>query len=329
MLRSAKARSLASEFAGQLWRFSDFDTFSGPDAERFAEFTPQLRRAMLVEVECFLADLFQNDRPLTNLVNADYTFIDASLARHYGLQSEYEQAVGEAHKARGRGGDETEERKGAPSTFHRVTLPADHPRGGLMGMGLFLTKTSLPLRTSPVQRGVWVMEDILGREMPNPPAGVPSISDDETNDKGLSIRQQLETHRGEKSCASCHDKIDPLGIALENFDAVGRWRTKLRSGEALSTSAETHDGAKLDGVAGLRDYVEQHRDEVFGHFNRKLLGYALGRSVGPGDAALLEKMHEGLQEGGYRFSSLVDAIVGSAQFRHRSIAASQPHSEQE
>jgi len=308
MLRDPRAHSLAREFGGQLWRFSEFDNFTGPDAKRFAGFTPELREAMLREVELFLTDLFQNDGSLTSLIRSDYTFVNAELARHYGLKTEYGKV------AKGQGGKES----AALSGFHRVRLPAKHPRGGLTGMGLFLTKTSLPLRTSPVQRGVWVMEDVLGREMPNPPAGVPSISEDETNDKGLSIREQLEIHRAQKSCANCHDKIDPLGIALENFDAVGRWRTKLRSGEALASSAETHDGAKLDGVVGLREYLDQHRDEVFEHFNRKLLGYALGRSVGPGDAALLERMHNDLKQTGYRFSSLVDNIVASRQFRYRS-----------
>ncbi|MEQ8784827.1 MAG: DUF1592 domain-containing protein [Pirellulaceae bacterium] len=299
MLRDPRAASLAREFAGQLWRFSDFDALTGPDAERFAEFTPELRRAMLTEVEWFLTDLFQNDRPLTNLYNADYTFLTAELAGHYGLKNEFEQAGGEA-------------------AVRRVALPPRSPRGGLLGMGLFLTKTSLPLRTSPVQRGVWAMEELLGREMPNPPAGVPAISEDETSDEGLSVREQLEIHRAKKSCASCHDKIDPLGIALENFDPIGRWRTELRSGEPPSTSAVTHDGAALDGAPGLRRYLDEHRDEVLRHFNRKLLGYALGRSVGPGDAALLNEMYERLQTGGYRFSSLVEAIVLSPQFRHRS-----------
>lgn len=299
LLRDPRAAALAREFAGQLWRFSGFANYVGPDSKRFKQFTPELRQAMLDEVVYFLSDLFQHDRPLTNLIRADYTFVNEALADLYGLQ--------------GVKGDR----------MRRVSLEPGSPRGGLVGMGLFLTQTSLPLRTSPVQRGVWVMEDLLGREMPSPPADVDPISADETNDAGLTIREQLEMHRAKKSCASCHDKIDPLGIALENFDAIGRWRTADRSGAPLSTSARTHDGADLSDVAGLRNYLDEHRDELFEHFNRKLLGFALGRSVGPGDKALLEKMHAELKQEDYRFAALVRAIVNSPQFRTRNTTPSE------
>ena len=186
-------------------------------------------------------------------------------------------------------------------------------------MGLFLTKNSLPLRTSPVQRGVWVMESLLGRHLPNPPADVPSLSDDDKNKAGESIRDQLKRHRDQASCARCHDKIDPLGISLENFDAIGRWRETLRDGAALVTTAKTHDGVHLNGSAELKDYLVGHRDEFTNHFNRKLLGYALGRSTHIGDRVLLERMNRRLVAEQFRFSVLVEEIVSSPQFRTKRI----------
>lgn len=290
MLTDPKARSLARDFAGQLWDFAGFENFNNPDPERFSEFTSELRRAMMEEVEMFLADLFQQDRPITNVLDADYTFANQILAQHYGFD------------------DETHD-----ENFQRVALPAE--RGGLATMSLFLTKKSLPLRTSPVQRGVWVMENLLGRHLPNPPADVPPLSEDDRNKAGENIRQQLERHRADASCASCHDKIDPLGISLENFDAIGRWRETERDGSALATTAETEDGTKLNGSSGLKRYLRVHQDEFIDHFNRKLLGYALGRSVGIGDQALLERMNDRLQKEHFRFSVLVEEIVSSPQFR--------------
>lgn len=293
MLRDPRAASLAVDFAGQLWNFSDFETFTGPDGDRFPEFTSELRRSMLAEVEAFLDDLFRNDRPLTALVDSDYTFANGLLAKHYGLD--------------------------APPTEpqQRIELPPE--RGGLPGMALFLTKTSVPLRTSPVQRGVWIVEQLLGRRVPPPPANVGQISADEQDASGLSIREQLARHRADAGCAACHARIDPYGIALEGFDPIGRSRTTLREGGPIVDRETTHDGATLAGFAGLRRYLVEHRDEVFAHFNRKLLGYALGRAVIPGDTSLLERMNSGLPQHGYRFSFLVDTIVTSPQYLHRRV----------
>jgi len=283
MLRDPRAQSLSTDFAGQLWGFDGFESFTNPDNEKFSEFTSELRADMLGETTAFLDDLFRNDRPLTALLDADYTFANSRIARHYGID--------------GVTGDE----------FRRVEVDPDQ-RGGLAGMGLFLTKTSLPLRTSPVQRGVWVLEQVMGRELPSPPANVDPLSEGETDEKGQSILQQLEAHRADAGCASCHNKIDPLGIALENFDPIGRWR------ESEINTATAHDGTELSGMAGIKAYLSSKQDDVFAHFNRKLLGYALGRSVGPGDRRLLREMQEALESDGYRFSSLIECIVLSPQF---------------
>ncbi len=309
LLHDARAGSLATDFAAQLWGFADFAQFNNPDAKRFPEFTPALRQAMIDEVTTFLADLFQHGRPLMALLDADYTFANAELAKLYGVKWSDRRTL--------RPGDK-EQAAVSPSPFLKVSLPSE--RGGLVTMGLFLTKTSLPLRTSPVQRGVWLMEQMLGRHLPNPPANVPQLSADEKNPAGENIRQQLERHRADALCARCHDKIDPLGIALENFDPIGRWRTAERDGTALANVATTHDGVELSGGAGLRRYLVSRQDEFFRHFTRKLLGYALGRAVLPGDQALLDEMRAWLATSSGTFSALAEAIVTSPQFTHRRAA---------
>lgn len=290
MLKDPRAISLAIDFAGQVWGFDSFEDFSGPDANRFPEFTPLLRDAMLGEVVHFLDDLLRHDRPLTALIDSNYTFADSTLAKHYGLKS-------------------------APSRMEQIELPAE--RGGLAGMGLFLTKTSLPLRTSPVQRGVWVAEQFLGRKIPPPPANVGTISEDEKSPEGLSIRDQLALHRSESNCAGCHARFDALGIALEQFDPIGRWRETDLTGEVIISSETTHDGIPLNGIVGLKQYLADHQEEVFRHFCRKLLGYALGRAVLPGDTALLERLQAELPQHEYRLSFLVENILSSPQFMTR------------
>ena len=290
MLKDPRAASLATDFAAQLWGFGDFESFTGPDEKRFAEFTPALRQAMFDEVTSFLTDLIRNDRPLTALLDADYTFANAELAKHYGVKT-------------------------APAGFERVVLPPG--RGGLPTMALFLTKTSLPLRTSPVQRGVWIVEQFLGRKIPAPPPNVGKISEDEKSAGGLPIRDQLAKHRADASCAGCHARFDAMGVALENFDPIGRWRTTDRSGDPIVSTDTLHDGTELNSVTGLKNYLRDHQDEVFRHFTRKLLGYALGRAVLPGDRALLDRMNASLARDGCKFSSLVEAIVTSPQFTKR------------
>lgn len=290
MLKDPRAGSIATDFAAQLWGFGDFESFTGPDEKRFAEFTPALRQAMFDEVTTFLADLIRNDRPLTALLDADYTFANAELANHYGVKT-------------------------APAGFDRIALPP--ARGGLPTMALFLTKTSLPLRTSPVQRGVWVVEQFLGRKIPAPPPNVSKISEDEKSVDGLPIRDQLAKHRGDPNCAACHARFDAMGVSLENFDPIGRWRSADRSGDPIVSTDTLHDGTELNGITGLKKYLRDHQDEVFRHFTRKLLGYALGRAVLPGDRALLDRMNASLAQDGYKFSTLVEAIVTSPQFLNR------------
>lgn len=242
MLRDPRARSLATDFAAQVWGFADFENFTGPDEKRFPEFTPELRQQMLQEVITALNRVFMHDEPLTRLLDEDCL----------------------------------------------ATKP------------LLLTKTSLPLRTSPVQRGAWVVETLLGRRIPPPPP-VPTISEDETDAAGLNIRQQLERHRADQGCAACHAKIDPPGLALEAFDPIGRPR-RITPDPADS----------IQGIDGLKQWLTNRRGEFIRNLNRKLLGYALGRAVLPGDQRLLERMR-----GQEKFSELVAIIVTSPQFTSR------------
>lgn len=291
MLRDDKARALAELFGAQMFHFGGFESFSGPDPKRFPEFTPALRQAMLDEALTFIDHVFRGDRPLTDLLAADYVFVNSVLARHYGID--------------GVSGAE----------MRKAPVPAG--RGGLPTMALFLTQRSLPLRTSPVQRGVWVLEDLLGVHLPDPPP-VPPLPEDEVDEKGVSARRLLEIHRANPSCASCHDKIDPLGVTLEHFDPIGRWRAADRSGAPLTASARTADGVDVDGSIGLRSYLMSRKSQIFRHFSRKLLGYALGRAVDPGDQALLDRMQMRLAaDGKYRFGALVEEIAVSPQFRTR------------
>jgi len=307
MLKDPRAASLATDFAAQLWGFGDFESFTGPDEKRFIEFTPALRQAMFDEVTTFLTDLIRNDRPLTALLDADYTFANAELAKHYGLKLEDNQTR--------RPGD-NESAPLSPSPLLKVSLSGAQ-RGGLPTMALFLTKTSLPLRTSPVQRGVWVVEQFLGRKIPAPPPNVGKISEDEKSADGLPIRDQLAKHRADANCAACHARFDAMGVSLENFDPIGRWRTADRSGDAIVSTDTLHDGTALNGITGLKKYLRDHQVEVFRHFTRKLLGYALGRAVLPGDRALLDRMNASLAQDGHKFSTLVEAIVTSPQFTNR------------
>lgn len=259
MLQDPRAQSLVTDFAAQLWSFGDFENFTGPDTERFPEFTREYRSQILKDLHRRLEEILLEDRPLTDLLGPQ----------------------------------------------------------GLITHPVFMTQTSLPLRTSPVQRGVWILEKWLGRELPNPPANVPPLSEDEVSPEGLNIRQQLEKHRADASCASCHDKIDPLGIALEALDPIGRRREQDREGAPIVNVAITHDGVELHGIEGLQSYLRDRSENFLSHFNRKLLGYALGRAVQPGDQALLQKMTSGLPQEQHRFSYLVETIVTSPQFLNR------------
>ena len=294
MLQDDRVRGMANQFAGVWFRFSEFEKWDRPDNEKFPEFTEELRHDMAREAELFFADLFASDRPITDVLFADATFLNERLAKHYGID-----------------GVEGEE-------FRRVTVPPEQ-RGGLLSMGSVLTSTSVPLRTSPVIRGAWVLEEILGQHLPAPPP-VDPISEDEVDEQGRTIAEQLADHRASAACSGCHDRIDPLGLALENFDPIGRWRDADATGQTIEVSAETVDGKVLRGFADLRDYLQTRADTFTRLFCRKLAGYMLGRPLHPGDEALVDRMVEAVQANDGRVAAAVEELITSRQFLFRSEA---------
>jgi hypothetical protein len=251
---------------------------------------------MLTETELFLAAQIREDRPIAELVGADYSFVNERLAKHYGVANVY-------------GPD-----------FRRVTFE-DGTRGGLLAHGSILTVTSYANRTSPVLRGKWLLENILGTPPPPPPANVPSLSDDRPGGRVLSVRERLEQHRKNPVCATCHNVIDPLGFALENFDGVGQWRTANEGGtpylpgSRIDASGQLADGTKLDGLAGLKQVLMNRQEQLVGTVTEKLLTYALGREVLPSDMPVVRAIIRESAARDYRWSSVIAGIVTSPLFQ--------------
>jgi hypothetical protein len=294
MARDPKARRLATEFFGQWLGFYRFDEYRGIDAARFPELNDALKGAMYDEAVSFFEHIIREDRPVREILFADYTFVSAPLARHYGI-------------------DATE----IPEDRHVLVADvAGQHRGGLTAMAAVLAVTSAPLRTSAVKRGDWVLRRVIGTPVPPPPADAGSIPADEALTDGLTVRQRLEAHRTDRACINCHARIDPLGFALEHYDPIGRWRDRYRDGQSIDASGVLSDGRKIDGLAGLREYLRQEEPKFQRNLCSKLLGYALGRAELASDRPLIEAMLSDLaEEGG--FSDLVVHIVTSRQFRYR------------
>lgn len=290
MMRDPRAKAMAKEFMGQWLEFDGFEKHSAVDGKKFPEFTPELRRDLYQETVAFFTNLIREDRPVREIVTADYTFLNDRLAKFYGLP----------------------EVKGAE--FQKVSVGGQH-RGGVLGMGSLLIKTSRSHRTSPVLRGNWLLQSVLGTPVPPPPADVPELK--EHGPKPATVREMLEQHRADKACSTCHDRIDPLGFALENFDAIGRFRDKDEAGLPLDTSAQVKGGAKFTGFEGLRDYLKTQDSQFSAHFARKLLGYALGRQVLPSDKELLKSIVDRMKSSEGRMSTAVLAVVNSRQFLNR------------
>ena len=283
MTADAKIRRLATEFGAQWLHVRDLESLEEKSERHFPTFVG-LRSAMQEETVRFFIDLFQNDRSLLSLLNADHSFVDAGLADHYGLEFEGE-------------------------GWQRIDGLQTAGRGGILGFASTLAKHSGASRTSPILRGNWVSEVLLGEKLPKPPKDVPVLPDEVPS--GLTERQMIERHSSDPSCARCHAKIDPLGFALEGFDAIGRARTEQ------DTRALLADGTSFEGLAGLRNYLlEERREDFLRQFCRKLLGYALGRSVQLSDKPLIDAMLDELESNQYRASIPLEMIVQSPQFRN-------------
>ncbi len=294
MLADPKARRLSTEFFGQWLGFYHFDEYKGVDTSRFNEFTDDVREAMYDEAVSFFEHIIRKDRPIREILTADYTFLNRDLAKFYGVRKEI--------KAK----DESELVEGA-NAFNR---------GGLLRLGAVLTVTSAPLRTSPVKRGDWILRRILGTPTPPPPADAGSLPADDKLFGGLSLKAKLEQHKRNVACANCHTRIDPLGFSLEHYDATGRWRDKYPDGNPIEDSAALTDKTEITGIDGLLKYLQSKDSLVRKTLSRKLVGYALGRTVLASDEMLIERMVNADDDAS--FARLATEIATSKQFRNRS-----------
>jgi hypothetical protein len=299
MLQSPDLRGLATEFATEWLHVRDIRDDHEKSEKLFPEFDDGLRSAMFEETVLFFEDLFQNDRPVLGIVNADYAFLNDRLAKLYGIPN----VTG--------------------PEWRRVEGVNRFGRGGVLGMGSVLAKQSGAARTSPTLRGNWLVETLLGERIPNPPANVPKLPEDESADEQLTVRQMVEKHARTPECAVCHQRIDPFGMSLEKYDAIGRLRDHDIAGHPVDCLARLKDGTAIEGIDGLRKYVlDQRRDDFLRNFSRKLLGYALGRAVTLTDEPLIDEMLTQMKQHDYRVSAAVMAIVRSRQFRdHRAMEA--------
>jgi hypothetical protein len=290
MLADSRSRSLASNFAGQWLHLRNLETTT-PNLRLYPDFDDNLRQAMRRETELLFDRMVREDRSVLELLKTDETFLNDRLAKHYGIPHVY------------------------GSRFRSVTLDDDSHRGGLLRQGSILTVTSYPTRTSPVIRGKWVLENILGTPPPPPPADVPTLEDN-TVSANLTVRDRLAEHRANAACASCHQLIDPPGFALENFDAVGRWRT-VEEGRPVDAAGGLPGGSEFTGVAGLERALLDRPEVFVGTLTEKLLTFALGRGIETHDAPAIRQIVRAARRDDYRFSSLVLGIATSTPFQMR------------
>jgi hypothetical protein len=293
MSADPRAQALVTNFAGQWLQLRNLRS-SAPDKEEFPDFDDNLRQSFQQETELFFDSIIREDRSVLDLLTADFTFVDERLAKHYGIPGVY------------------------GSHFRRVTL-ANEERRGLLGHGSILTVTSHGNRTSPVVRGKWVLDNLLGTPPPPPPPNVPPLDEGE-GVAPQTMRERMEQHRRSPACATCHKIMDPIGLALENFDAVGAWRT-MDGATAIDASGQLSDGSRIDGPVSLREALLRRRDVFVRTVTEKLLTYALGRSLEFSDMPAVRAIARDAARHEYRWSSVVLGIVASPQFQMRTAPA--------
>ena len=291
MLTDPRAGTLTTSFASQWLHLRNLDAVR-PDARLFPDFDDNLRQGFRRETELLFQSILAEDRSVLDLLTADYTFVNERVARHYGIPNIY--------------GDH----------FRRVALPRDGRRTGILGHGSILTVTSYATRTSPVLRGKWILENLLGTPPPPPPASVPPLDESRSNLRVVSMRERMEAHRRNPQCAVCHRIMDPAGLSMENFDAIGRWRD-AEGGAAIDAAGSLPGGADFDGVAGLRGALLERPEVFVGTVAEKLLIYALGRGLDHADAPAVRAITRVAADDDYRLSSLILAVVESTPFRMR------------
>ena len=294
MLADPRSQALVKNFSGQ-WLYLRNITGIQPDSTAFPNFDENLRQALAQETELLIESTLREDRSVADLLNTDYTFVNQRLAEHYGIKGIY------------------------GSEFRRVALD-DPKRYGLLGQASVLTVTSYPNRTAPTIRGKWVLEQLLGTPPPPPPPNVPSLKDDAST-KTMTMRERMEEHRANPTCAVCHKMMDPIGFSLENFDGIGRWRDSTGIGTGpIDSSGVLPDGTAFDGPAGLRDVLVSKRDLFVETFTERLLTYALGRGVEQYDSPVIRKITREAAADNQRWSSIILGIAKSAPFQMRRIS---------
>jgi hypothetical protein len=297
MLADSRSAPLVGNFAEQWLYLRDLDA-KRPNEILFADFDESLRDAFRTETILFLNSVLRENRSVLGLLSADYTFLNERLAKHYGIPNVH------------------------GSHFRRVSLPQGSPRGGLLGQGSILTITSYANRTSPVNRGKWVLENLLSAAPPPPPADVPALKTEDT-EKGeaLTLREAMVQHRSNPACYSCHAHMDPIGFAMENFDGIGRWRT--RDGEhPIDATGEFLDGEPFDGMDELKQALLRHPKQFVSTVAERLLMYAIGRNVQYFDQPAVRTIVRAAEGSDYTFESLVLGVVESTPFQMRQVEPS-------
>jgi hypothetical protein len=291
MLADSRAQALVTNFAGQWLHLRNLASIT-PDMRLFPDFDDNLRQAFRQETELFFESIQREDRSVLDLLSANYTFVNERLAKHYGIPHVY------------------------GSRFRRITLDEDSTRGGLLRHGSILTVTSYPTRTSPVIRGKWILDNLLGVPPPPPPEVVPPLKENTSIGKGLPVRERLAEHRSNPACSGCHKLMDPVGFSMENYDAVGRWRT-LEESKRIDAGGGLPDGSQFSGVSGLEQALLSRPEVFLGTFTEKLLTFALGRGVEYCDAPAVRKVVREARTQDFRFSSFIMGMVKSTPFQMR------------
>jgi hypothetical protein len=291
MLADPKATALGERFALQWLNIDRLGSDVRPDPKKFPEFDAELGASMQQEAAAFFNHLVKEDRSLLELIDCDYAFVNERLARLYGIE-------------------------GVSGPICRQVELTDRNRGGVLGLAAVHTLTSYPMRTSPVLRGKWLMETLLGEKVKPPPPDVPALEENPAKVAHITMRAQLEAHRSKPECAACHDKMDPLGFGLENFDVLGRWRDTDR-GQPIDAQGKLSSGATFTGPQGLKKILMARKDDVIRVLVRKMIGFAFGRELNKFDDCVVDKTMKALKENDYRTSVLIEQIAASYPFQHR------------
>jgi hypothetical protein len=287
MVRDPRAEALVEGFATRWLELGKIAGFV-PDTQLYPEFDENLREAMALETRLFVADQLKQDRSVADLLLADYTIANDRLAQHYGIPDVY-------------------------GSHYRPVKFADRRRGGLLGQASVLAVTSYPNRTSVVMRGRWLLANMLGAPPPPPPLDVPALKEPGAEGQPKSLRERMEMHRKNPACASCHQRMDPLGFSLENFDATGKWRTEA-DGVPVDPDASLPDGTSFSGIDGLRAYLTDHKEDFVRTLSAKLLTYAIGRGLEHYDQPAIRKIARDAASSDYRWSAVILGVVKSAPF---------------